>query len=167
MRDSSDAGVLHPGAPPETAQFEQLVGEWEARQVSRRGDGSWSEDTTTASWIWRYTPNGHAIQDDWIVPTVSDSGSARFRGMNIRIYDPEEQIWHIAWVDNRGRKVSVFTARGDSTRIVMTGVDARGRPSHNIFSEITPTSFLWTKEWTFDEGKSQVVVSLIRCVRKG
>ena len=110
--------------------------------------------------------DGHAIQDEWTAPPLTDTSSSAYQGLNIRIYDPEEHLWHIARIDNKGRKVSLFTARGDSTRIVMAGVDARGRPSHNIFSEITPTSFLWTKEWTFDEGKSWVAVSRIRCVRK-
>jgi hypothetical protein len=65
---SIDTGALHPDAPPETVQFGRLVGVWQARQVSRTSDGSWSDDITTADWIWRYILDGHAIQDEWIVP---------------------------------------------------------------------------------------------------
>jgi hypothetical protein len=111
-------------------------------------------------------PGWHAIQDEWIVPPLSVTASSRFRGVNIRIYNPEQQSWQIAWIDGRGRKFSLFTAVSDSARITMTGVDARGRPARNIFSEITPVSFSWTKEWTFDQGRTWIPVSRIRCTRK-
>jgi len=160
------AGSLDPNAPPETVQFGQLIGAWEARQVSRTRDGSWSADTSRADWTWRYILGGHAIEDECIAPPLSDTASHRFRGINVRIYDPAERCWHITWVDTKGRSFSQFTATGDSTKIVMKGVDARGRLARNIFSEITASSFSWTKEWTFDQGATWVPVSRIFCRRK-
>ena len=142
------------------------MGVWDARQVSRNSDGSWSGDTIRADWIWRYVLGGHAVQDEWIVPPLSDHASPRFHGVIIRIYSPGEKLWHIAWTDTRGRKFSQFTATGDSARIVMTGVDARGRLARNIFGEITLESFVWTKEWNFEDGATWVPVSRIRCTRK-
>lgn len=59
--ESVRAGSLDPGAPPETRQFGQLEGDWDAGQASRNADGFRPGDTILADWIWRYTLDGHAI----------------------------------------------------------------------------------------------------------
>jgi hypothetical protein len=93
---SHRAGSLNSEAPPEARQFGQLAGAWDARQVLRNADGSWSCDTIHDDWIWRYTLDGHAIRDDWIVRPVSDSASSRFHDVNTRIYHPQDRQWHSA-----------------------------------------------------------------------
>jgi len=57
-------GELHPKAPPETAQFGQLVGIWRAEAEIRAGDGSWRE-SAPGYWAWKYAIDGFAVRDLW------------------------------------------------------------------------------------------------------
>ena len=162
------AGELHPEAPRETLQLGQLVGIWEARQVKRNRDGTWSNDTTRAEWRWYYILDGHAIQDDWIAFTAGSelAPATQAVGTNIRIYNPQEQQWYMAWIDKTSRRLATFTATNENGDVVMTGHNAQGRLIRNTFSNLTQQSFDWTQEWTQDEGQTWFAVARISCRRK-
>lgn len=162
------SGKLNPAAPPETEQLGQLVGVWEAEQVKRNRDGSWSEEKTRAEWRWYYILDGHAIQDDWISLQAADDTSQVYQpiGTNIRIYNSEENQWHMAWIDKTNRRLATFTAVNEDGKIIMSGQNAQGRQIRNTFFDITQNEFDWQQEWTFDEGKTWVAVAKIHCERK-
>lgn len=157
-------GTIHPAAPPETLQLGQLVGIWTAEQTVRESDGAWSQKKTHGEWRWYYILDGHAIQDDW----MSRDGGEEFHpiGTNIRIYNPSEKKWYMAWIDKNNRTLAVFTAISENGNVVMTGTNAKGRVVRNTFSNITGQSFEWVQEWTGDEGKSWFAVARIECKRK-
>ncbi len=171
-RDSSrmafHSGNLHPNAPSETAMFGQLAGIWDAYQVKRNRDGTWSRDTTHAEWRWYYILDGHAIQDDWISLKMNNDSTTtpQVVGTNIRIYNPEEKQWHLAWIDKTNRRLATFTAMHEDGRVIMTGHNAQGRLIRNTFSNMTAQAFDWRQEWTADEGKTWFAVAKIWCKRR-
>ena len=156
-------GKLNPDAPKETEQFGQFVGKWNAEQTIRNKDGTWSEKTLKAKWRWYYILDGHAIQDDWL--SVDSTNTPQWVGTNIRIYNPEEKQWHMAWIDKTNRRLATFTSIYENGIMTMDGTNAKGRHIKNIFSNISKESFDWVQHWTFDEGKTWVEVARIHCTK--
>jgi hypothetical protein len=157
------ATALNPEAPVETELLGQLVGTWDAAQSVINRDGSWGEETHSI-WKWYYILDGHAIQDDWI--TIDSLKKKNVTGTNIRIYNPEENEWHMAWIDKTNRRLATFTAVNDNGTVVMDGTNAKGRYIKNTFFNITDNEFDWKQEWTFNEGETWIVVAKIHCTRK-
>lgn len=154
----ADTAAQSPIAP-----FDQLLGTWEVAQSIRNQDGSWSEKPQKYKWKFYPILEGEAVQDDWIV--VDSTGQETVAGTNIRIFNPEENQWHMAWIDRTVRHTAVFTAKNVDGKVLMAGTNARGRNIRNTFYNITENSFDWQQEWTFDEGQSWVAVARIRGTR--
>ncbi|KAA3613108.1 MAG: hypothetical protein D8M58_12430 [Calditrichaeota bacterium] len=157
---------LHPDAPPETKLLSQLFGEWDAYQVKRNKDGSWSSDTTHSAWRWYSILDGHAIQDDWITISPGWTPERKIVGTNIRIYNAKEKQWHMAWIDKTNRRTATFTAKNENDTVIMSGKNAMGRDVKITFYNFTKETFDWKQEWTFDGGQSWVEVTKMHCKRK-
>lgn len=143
-------GRLNPAAPPETEQFGRLVGIWDVTMEVLQQDGTWSkpEDAIRAEWRFRYILDGWAVQDDWISPPpdLPVKEGIRQLGTNMRIYDPQEDAWEVAWISNTQQTVSTLTAKAKRKRIVMNGLHPSGKPQRITFYDITDKSFDWTME---------------------
>lgn len=159
---------LHPDAPPETALLGQLLGSWDASLVNMNRDGSWSDDTTYYQWQWYPILDGQGIQDDWIKLDGGEGSvlNSKVMGTNLRIFNANEQQWHMVWIDQTQRKPQIFTAVNSDSSVIMSGENAGGRPMRNTFFNIESDRFDWKQEWAFDNGASWVVVSKIHCKRK-
>ncbi len=90
-------GTLHPDAPPETRQFDFLIGQFEMTLHAWTGDGWSPPRPVNARWEGWYALDGRAIQDEWFDLDTRD-GRAPVRGVNLRIYDPEESVWKLMWI---------------------------------------------------------------------
>ena len=164
-RNLLKVGKLSPDAPPETKLMGQLAGLWDAEQTIIGKDGKWSSGRRSKGiWRWYYILDGQAIQDDWI--SIDSLDQQKTVGTNIRIYNPDEKLWYMAWIDKTHRRLATFTATSDKGNIIMDGTNSNGRHIHNIFFNIKPDTFDWKQEWTFDKGKSWVEVARIHCTRK-
>lgn len=163
-QEKFDPGKLNPEAPQETEQFGQLAGIWDAQQTIRNRDGSWSDKTTKAEWRWYYILDGQAIQDDWF--SADSANNLQWVGTNIRIYNPDEKQWYMAWIDKTNRKLATFISTYEDGIMTMDGTNAKGRHIKNIFSNLSKESFDWVQQWTFDEGKTWVEVTKIHCTKK-
>jgi len=144
------AGRRNPGAPAETEQFGRLVGIWDVTMSIRQDDGTWPrpEDALAAEWRFHYILDGWAVQDEWISPpwgTPVEEG-IRQLGTNIRIYDPNEGAWDVAWISNTQQTLSTLTAKADGERIVMNGMHPSGKAQRVTFYDITDRTFDWTLE---------------------
>lgn len=157
--DKKPASGLSPDAPPETEVLGKLIGSWDVEQSFITSDGTWSDTRRYAKWKWYYILDGQAIQDDWII--IDSLKNEHTTGTNIRIYNPGEKQWYMAWIDKTYRRLAPFTAVNDSGKVIMDGTNARGRHIKNIFYNITDNEFDWRQEWTFDEGKTWTVVTKI------
>ena len=147
-----------------------LLGLWDVSMTSRNRDGSWPEESKPFLWRWYSILDGQAIQDDWIRLTqkddVTSQPTSRVMGTNIRIYNPEEELWHMAWIDSTNRKVATFTATNHDGTVVMRGDSAQGRPIRITFSNFTSQTFEWTQEWTSDGGETWFPVAKMQCRRR-
>ena len=159
-----DIGKLNPEAPSETKLMGQLAGVWDAEQTIVAKDGSWNGKKTKAIWRWYYILDGQAVQDDWI--SIDSLNRQKAVGTNIRIYNPDEKLWYMAWIDKTHRRLATFTATNDGGNVIMDGINSTGRHIRNTFYQITANTFDWKQEWTFDEGKSWVEVARIHCTRR-
>lgn len=154
---------LNPESPPETEVLGRFIGMWDVEQWFMTTEGAWSDTKRYAKWKWYYILDGHAIQDDWII--IDSLKNEHTAGTNIRIYNPDEKQWYMAWIDKTYRRLAPFTAVNDSGKVIMDGTNARGRHIKNIFFNITDNEFDWRQEWTFDEGKTWTVVTKIHAKR--
>ena len=103
------------------------------------------------------TLDGRAIQDIWswaIDPTLPATGANYASGTTLRVYDPEERIWHVTWVDPVKRNRVQLDARKVGADVVQLGANAKGEPRRWIFSDITKDSFTWRGEASDDGGKT-------------
>ena len=164
-RENNSTEIIkqNPDAPPETAVLGQLVGTWDIDQSIINKDGTWGGRKRHAIWKWYYILDGHAIQDDWIL--VDSLNNQHVAGTNIRIYNPEEKQWYMAWIDKTVRRLATFTATNDSETVVMDGHNAKGQRIKNIFYNIKKNEFDWRQDWTFDDGKSWITVTKIHGTR--
>ncbi len=153
---------LNPDAPSETELLGQLIGTWDAEQTILNSDGTWGEPKNS-KWKWYYILDGHAIQDDWI--TLDSLNNESIVGTNIRIFNPDENKWYMAWIDKTNRRLATFTALNENGIVKMNGTNAKGRHIKNTFYNFSESEFDWQQEWTFDEGKSWVIVTKIHCAR--
>ncbi|MEZ5429079.1 MAG: hypothetical protein R2747_22725 [Pyrinomonadaceae bacterium] len=129
-------GRLNPDAPPETAQFAFMIGEFDCvDEIVNPQDGKWAK--FPAIWNARYFLNGHGIQDSYWSPTFSTS--------NIRIYDAREKKWKVTFFRMPGNGTGLWTGVKEGGNLVMRqGTDEKG--SRLTFSKITENGFQWTGE---------------------
>lgn len=161
-------GTLSPDAPPETAQFAFMIGEWTCKTRSMAPDRT-IKDGPVASWTGYYILGGWAIQDDWVSPGPNGKP---FPGTNIRSFNPQTRKWDNRWLAAGALQWSYFEAEQVGDTMVMTGgesVDAQKRKfmDRNIFHDIKDTSWKWRKDRSFDGGKNWIEgVSYINCTAK-
>jgi hypothetical protein len=105
---SCDYGTPHREAPPETAQFGFLIGEFDIALHGWQGDG-WSPPRSVgARWNGRYGLNGMAIYDEWFDP--GPDADVGVWGVNVRTFDPAAEMWKMMWISLPSREVQDMRA---------------------------------------------------------
>ncbi len=155
-------GALSPDAPPQTAQFDFLIGEWHC-EITRMGPDGNMQQPSKATWTGRYVLDGWAIEDVW-QPLAAGARP----GVNIRSFNPETKLWDNRWLGAGTLQWQDFQAEQVNDTMVMTGegTDARGRRyiDRNTFYEITDGSWRWRKDRSFDDGATWLEgVARTRC----
>ncbi len=149
---ADDYGALNPAAPPETAQYSFLIGKWNCQTRSMRPDQSFVEGTAT--WTGRYVLDGWAIEDLWI-SALPQGGE--FQGKNIRSFNRETGKWDNRWLPQGTLQWKYFESEmvGETMVMIGKGEDARGEfVDRNTFFDITPTSWKWRKDRSYDGGEN-------------
>jgi len=145
---------LNPQAPPETAQFSFLIGDWDCVTKFMKPDGS-GFTFGRARWSGTYILDGWAIQDYWI--GYGPDGHNNY-GTNIRTFNPETQKWDNQWVAAGKLQWVYFEAEKVGDTMVMTGgegTDPNGNYiDRNVFYEIGENRFRWRKDRSYDGGKT-------------
>lgn len=114
-----DFGTPHPDAPMELAQFAFLIGDYKIHLHAWRGN-EWSppQPGVTARWNGRYGLGGMVIVDEWFHPDPAQSEDGT-RGINVRMYDPDEEIWKMMWIANSNRTVQDLRAQVRDGKLTM------------------------------------------------
>ncbi|MGD8384223.1 MAG: hypothetical protein PVF89_02335 [Lysobacterales bacterium] len=112
-------GSPDPHAPPELSQFAFLVGDFRIRLHAWQGD-HWSPPVPdkTARWNGWYGLGGMAIYDEWFNPDLAQSRDGN-RGINVRMYDPAENIWKMMWIATSKKEVSDLRAQVQNGTLTM------------------------------------------------
>lgn len=100
---------------------------------------------------------GRAIQDIWSWPIDASqpaTGSNRGSGTTLRVYDPDERLWRVTWIDPVKRARAQLDARKVGADIVQIGANAKGVPRRWTFSDIHADSFTWRGEHSDDGGRT-------------
>lgn len=95
-RKACDFGAPRAGMPAAFAQYGFLIGDFEIRIHLWLGD-RWSDQYRTARWTGRYILGGRAIMDEWY-PFDPEANPETPGGVNIRMYDADEDLWKLMWM---------------------------------------------------------------------
>lgn len=150
---------VNPNAPPETAQFNFLIGDWDCNMKFLIAKDKYK--TTKTKWYAYYTLDGYAIQDDAIGPG--------FRGTTYRTYNPRKKKWIMKWIPaNQGNPwdIEAEFVNGE-IHATTEGQDQFGKFMDKIFFyDIKPKSFSWRQERSYDQGKTWTLWAEIKAKRK-
>lgn len=113
--DGCNPGALHPDAPPQTRQFDFLIGVHDVTLHAWTGSGWTPARPVNARWQGWYGLEGMAIYDEWVDPA---SGTAN-QGVNVRLFDPEASLWKMMWISTAGRQVQDLRAAVREGKLTM------------------------------------------------
>ena len=146
-------------APKEGNQFDFLVGQWELKVTPRattlaqriHGVGKFA-----GSWkAWRAL-DGWGIEDE--VRITDGSGNPRQLSHAVRFFDIANRRWSISGVDVYRGVTSSSVSEWKNGEMIVSGqgadTDGRTYTSRATFSSITPASFTYRLDRSFDGGKS-------------
>jgi hypothetical protein len=151
------APALPATAPREATQFDFLVGQWDLDvrpAVSGLAAAIHGAPKMLGSWkAWRAL-DGWGVEDELRITDAA--GNPRSFTHAVRLYDAAARRWRISAVDVYRAVVASTTAEWkDGVMTVMTtGTDAEGKRfvSRTRYSDITPTSFKFRQERSYNEG---------------
>jgi len=147
-----------------------LIGGWEATVYDYGEDGTASE--SSGEWHFGWVLEGRAIQDVWIAPPRSQrSGKTLSKqnnryGTSLRVYDREFATWRVTWFNPVTGARNDLIGRRQGADIVQEGIGPDGRKIRWLFTDITPTSFIWRGESLEPDGKTWRLEAEFRARRK-
>ncbi len=133
--------------------FGQLVGDWDIVAVkSPHPSGVAFRPGGEVHFGWIL--DGRAVQDVWM--TYDEKLKKPIPvGTTVRVYDPEEDVWLSTWISGIRHTVQTFKARGvGEDKIVLESRSIKGNLERWVLSNISPCSFTWFSEESYDEGKT-------------
>ncbi|RXT52757.1 hypothetical protein B6S44_18590 [Bosea sp. Tri-44] len=152
--------LIADGPAPEYAEklalYGQFVGAWTMEAVIHTDDSQRHEARGEIRFGW--VLDGRAVQDVWSLPGF-------FHGTTLRIYDPDQDAWHIRWNDPVKQYYTHQIGRADGKDIVQHGKLEDGTAIRWRFTEITPDSFHWIGDHSRDGGASWQIQADVRAKR--
>ncbi len=141
--------------------YGQFVGSWDIQAVWYEQGGALR--TGQAEWNFNWILGGRGIQD---VLFAAGASPDEF-GTTLRCYDAAMNVWHVAWMQPYGGEFVYLLGRQVGDRIVQEGygVDPARRERWS-FADITPDSFLWLGEVSFDDGVTWFLEQEMRVLRR-
>jgi hypothetical protein len=166
MKSTDVFSLLAASGPfPEFAEemmlYGQFVGAWDI-------DATWYEPGGNVKkgkgeWYFDWILGGRGIQD----VLFAVGAPPQTYGTTLRCYDPMQDIWYVSWMQPYGGEFVHLVGRQVGDRIVQEGggSDANRRERWS-FTEITPDTFLWLGEVSFDEGVTWQLEQEMRATRQ-
>ena len=152
MMTQEGYGEASPNRPKQTAQFDFLLGEWNASH-NILFNGQWIQFPTNATAV--HVLNGHAIlEHSWfdLDPSLPDAATSI-----IRIYNRSMRRWESLFLNNRGNSQLFFGGQKEGDDIVLHNFEsntaAASIPKY-VFHDIATDTYAWYAESSSDRGKS-------------
>lgn len=98
------AAPLSQASVAPAAQFDFLIGEHDVTLHAWTGDGWTPARPQNARWNGRRGLESSIIYDEWFDPQGGD-------GVNVRMYDPNEEIWKMMWISTAAYQVQDLRAQ--------------------------------------------------------
>ncbi len=143
--------------------FGRFVGDWDIDRWWVEPDGS--EHRNTGHVYFRWVLGGNAVQDIWSA-IEGDPAEEIAIGTTIRVYDPTRDVWTSLWIAPKCGMLQRFSVQEVGGEIVLATTNDPGHPEHWIFSEITPASFRWHAEESYDGGGTWKLTEEMRIHRR-
>ncbi|HET7012210.1 MAG TPA: hypothetical protein VFI11_15655 [Anaerolineales bacterium] len=141
------------------ATFGHFVGSWDIDGIWFQADGS--RRTGRGEWHFAWILGGAGIQD----VLFAAGGAPHQYGSTLRCYDKAIDAWHLAWMQPASGEFVNLIGRAVGDRIVCESVDPPPRRRWS-FTDITPDSFRWTGEVSYDEGASWFLEQEMSAIRR-
>lgn len=159
QHDGGGASAPSTRPPREASQYDFLIGQWELTvtpKVSSLAARIHGQPKLRGSWkAWRAL-DGWGIEDELRI--IDESGNPRALTHFVRVYDPASKRWQVASVDAYRQKVVQSTAQWDGSAMtsISKAVDGDGKAylSRTRLTRVTPTSFRYQQDRSYDGGKS-------------
>ncbi len=157
-------GRMNPKAPPQTADYADLIGVCDCKSESKKADGTWGK-SVNMTWKWRYIMNGMGVQDETIKEDGKHSGS-------IRQYSIDSTRWYVHYYSSNviGTTLSTWEGNKKDNNIVLyrpqkapNGMDGFYRLT---FSGISKKGFNWIGEWVDSAEKVVFPTWKISCIKR-
>jgi hypothetical protein len=130
-------GRLNPDAPPETKQFDFMIGTFDCvDNIRNPQNGKWYQSESV--WSSSYFLNGFAVQDKYWSPVTVASGT--------RIFDKKKGKWIVNYFQSQpGYATGVWEGMKEGSNMVMRRKNPKYE-SRLTFSQITKDGFEWIGE---------------------
>jgi hypothetical protein len=135
--------------------YGQFIGSWGGKVVVHEAGGARRECSSEVHFGW--VLGGRAVQDVWIAPSRQarkPEEQDRMYGTTLRVYDPQDDVWHITWIDPVRQVYDRMTGRKVGEEIVQEYRNTQEARCQWLFTEITADSFHWISRDSADEGKT-------------
>lgn len=159
---STFAGALISAGPSDdlgtaASTYDWLIGVWDAELIDFPEDGSRHEQR--GEWHFSWTLEGRAVQDVLIAPRRSERNGGGWRlgdryGTSIRIYDVNERLWRVTWINPVTGAHDELTGRKIGEDVVQEGKRPSGQRIRWVFTNITANSCLWYGEALQADGQT-------------
>ncbi len=151
MMTQEGIGEASPDRPKQTAQFDFLLGEWNASH-NILFNGQWIQFPTTATAV--HVLNGHAIlEHSWfdLDPSLPDAATSI-----IRIYNRSMRRWESLFLNNRGNSQLFFGGQKEDDEIVLHNFESNSVSTipRYVFHNIAADNYAWYAESSSDRGKT-------------
>ena len=142
------------GTPKEASQFDFLLGEWNARTVRYRPDGS---EIASYAGIWRarHLHDARIVLDEFTARL--DDGSELSYMATLRTFSTATGRWEMTFlIAHQPQLITSFSGmlEGGEMKLEGSGRTLAGLPvlAQVRFFDITPTSFQWENRVSLDGG---------------
>lgn len=161
--DTSKEELL--GPPHELREIRFLVGNWEVTLQYKKDPSVADWSKTNAEATCYNVAGGAAVQMDF---------TARMERMPYLVtalysFDRETGKWEMAWVDNSGSRISLYTGEIEDRVLVLQGedrVDGKTVLSRYSMNLKDHTALDWTREQSLDGGKTWVEIMKARFIKR-
>ncbi|HSW31785.1 MAG TPA: hypothetical protein VLH75_20040 [Longimicrobiales bacterium] len=165
---SAPAAAQHTGGsqpmatrpPAEASQFDFLLGQWDLvvePQVSSLAARVHGVPKLMGTWkAWRAL-DGWGIEDEFRI--VDESGNPRALTLFVRVYDAGARRWRVSATDAytaaTSQSLATWRETGMEASAAAPSTDAAGRTyaGRSRITDVTPTSFTYVQERSYDGGR--------------
>ncbi len=135
--DRCDFGERHPDAPIELEEYSFLIGNHEIRAWQWDAENeNWGKGYLTTQWNGWWALDGYAIADEWFAIQIPGQPSNPGRGINIRMWDGENDRWSNMWMYSPQAVTTELHSKMEDGKMVMYQVSPEPQSKRRVEFEV-------------------------------